>query len=73
MDDVVHVMSQLSSCYPIAWITHISADIICKLVDDAMKKKLDPRQDPKTTITDGFSLSCEDVKKLWFYIGREVS
>lgn len=57
----------------VAWITHISAVIICKLVDDAVKKKLDPRQDPETTITDGFSLSCEDVKKLWYYIGKEVS
>lgn len=54
-------------------MTHISAVVICKLVDDAVKKKFDPRQDPNTTITDGFSLSCEDLKKLWYYIGREVS
>lgn len=54
-----------------SWMTHISAVVICKLVDDAVKKKFDPRQDPNTTITDGFSLSCEDLKKLWYYIGRE--
>ena len=53
-------------------MTHISAIIICNLVDDAVKKKLDPRQDPGGTITGGFSLPHEEVKKLWYYIGREV-
>ena len=47
--------------------------IICKLVDDAVKKKMDPRQDLGASITDGFSLSREEVKKLWYYIGKEVS
>lgn len=54
-----------------SWITHISAVIICKLVDDAVKKKMDPRQDLGASVTDGFSLSREEVKKLWYYIGKE--
>ena len=62
----------LDCSFFVAWMTHISAIIICNLVDDAVKKKLDPRQDPGGTITGSFSLPHEEVKKLWYYIGREV-
>ena len=57
----------------VAWMTHISAIIVFNLVDDAVKKKLDPRQDPESMIAGSFSLPREEVKKLWYYIGREVS
>ena len=69
---IFSIVDCIYCCYA-AWITHISAVIICKLVDDAVKKKMDPRQDLGASVTDGFSLSREEVKKLWYYIGKEVS
>ena len=55
-----------------AWLSHIAANIVSKLVASAITKNADPRKDDEEDIQDSFILSRQDLTKVWFFLAREV-
>ena len=55
-----------------AWLSHIAANIVSKLVASAITKNADPRKDDEEDIQDSFVLSRQDLAKVWFFLAREV-
>ena len=60
--------------YP-AWMSHIAAVVVYRCISEAMRRSFDPRvhlSDINWTLMVEGLLSSEDMKKVWYYIGKEV-
>ena len=59
-----------------AWLPHIAASVIDRVVMQAMNKAIDPRVHMDAINFDSWGsqiLSGDDLKKIWVYISREVN